>query len=98
MIGHHKKRERKKKVSQVATLWIEGENPTEGYNRHIQVYTKEGWHPGIQRSGNVNPKKRKRAMSRRTSTVTLNSFRSAEELLNSEQQDFRSERNTLQAF
>ncbi|XP_027102649.1 uncharacterized protein [Coffea arabica] len=35
-------------ASQIAALWVEGENSTNVYSRHIQIYTKEGHTHRIQ--------------------------------------------------
>ena len=107
-------------VSQVAALWVEGDNTNQGYSRHIQIYTKEGhshriqyyygcydplqypllfpfgeigWHPGIQRSGRGNPKKRKRKTTKQSCTATLSSFKSPEEMI-----DLEEEGNTFIPF
>ncbi|XP_027155821.1 uncharacterized protein LOC113759209 [Coffea eugenioides] len=35
-------------VSQVAPLWVDGENVYQAYSRHIQIYTKEGHNHRVQ--------------------------------------------------
>ncbi|XP_071901098.1 uncharacterized protein [Coffea arabica] len=47
-----------------------------------------GWQPGIRRSGTGNPKKRKRCPKHYTDNATLQSFRSADEMIQSEEQAF----------
>ncbi|XP_071909310.1 uncharacterized protein [Coffea arabica] len=100
-------------ASQIAALWVEGQEFKEGYTRHIQIYTKEGkdhllqyyygcydplqypllfplgetgWHPGIRRITMENPKKRKRCNKKASCTTPFPNYRSAQELLDAEEQ------------
>nr|XP_027096174.1 uncharacterized protein LOC113716072 [Coffea arabica] len=49
-------------------------------------FGEPGWHAGIRRSETSNPKKRKRGFKHKEQTIKLTSFKSAEEMIENEEQ------------